>query len=154
SGRAPRASARGISGRCSSRSSGNRSFGGTCNVPVYHSLGKLPRKRHTVFRKPDGGIYQEQLMGNEGITGPASLLYHVYPPTTIWSAGRVKEIKYCPDPDPTLKHRHFRTAGVKEGGSPTLDRVPVLFNHEVAMLFARPDRSDEHFYRNAQADEV
>jgi homogentisate 1,2-dioxygenase len=123
-------------------------------VPVYHTLGTLPRKRHTVFRRPDGGIYQEQLMGNEGFTGPASLLYHVHPPTTILSVGRAKETGYVADPDPTLRHRHFRTAGLPVGGSPTVDRVPLLFNNDVALLFARPDRIDPHFYRNAQADEV
>jgi len=35
-------------------------------MPVYHSLGRIPRKRHIAFRKPDGGLYAEQLMGNEG----------------------------------------------------------------------------------------
>lgn len=123
-------------------------------MPIYHTLGTLPRKRHIAFRKPDGGIYAEQLMGNEGFTGPASLLYHVYPPTTILSVERVRELKYEADPCRTLKHRHFLTAQLPDGGSPTLDRVPLLFNQDVAMLFARPSVQDEHFYRNAQADEV
>ncbi|MEZ4456528.1 MAG: homogentisate 1,2-dioxygenase [Gemmatimonadales bacterium] len=123
-------------------------------MPVYQTLGRMPRKRHTVFRKPDGGIYQEQLVGNEGFTGPASLLYHIYPPTTIKSVRRFRETAYQADPDPTLKHRHFRTARLPDGGSPTLDRVPLLFNDDCALLFARPTTSDQHFYRNAQADEV
>jgi homogentisate 1,2-dioxygenase len=29
-----------------------------------------------------------------------------------------------------------------------------LFNAEVAMLYAEPDREDQHFYRNGQADEL
>jgi homogentisate 1,2-dioxygenase len=123
-------------------------------MPIYHTLGTLPRKRHIAFRKPGGGIYAEQLMGNEGFTGPASLLYHVYPPTTILSVERVRELKYEADPCRTLKHRHFLTAQLPDGGSPTLDRVPLLFNQDVAMLFARPSVQDQHFYRNAQADEV
>jgi homogentisate 1,2-dioxygenase len=123
-------------------------------MPVYRSLGEVPRKRHIVFRKPDGGIYHEQLMGNEGFTGPASLLYHAHPPTTIKSIRRVAETGYRADPDAVLKHRHFRTAELPEGGSPTLDRVPLLFNDDCAMLFSRPTAADSHFYRNAQADEV
>lgn len=123
-------------------------------MPVYHRLGSLPRKRHTVFRRPDGGIYQEQLVGNEGFTGPASLLYHLRPPTTIKSLRRLRETAYEVDPDPTFKHRHFRTAALAEGGSPTLDRTPILFNDDCAILFARPTLADAHFYRNAQADEV
>jgi homogentisate 1,2-dioxygenase len=43
---------------------------------------------------------------------------------------------------------------MKAGGSPTLDRVPLLFNQDVAMLYVEPTKEDEHFYRNAQADEI
>ncbi|HEV8150629.1 MAG TPA: homogentisate 1,2-dioxygenase [Gemmatimonadales bacterium] len=123
-------------------------------MPVYHSLGKIPRKRHLAFRKPDGGLYAEQLVGNEGFTGPASLLYHVHPPTTVLAVQRLGDIVWEPDPDRTLRHRHFLTARLPEGGSPTLDRTPLLFNRDIALLFARPDKADAHFYRNAQADEV
>jgi len=123
-------------------------------MPTYHTLGQIPRKRHIVFRRPDGGLYAEQLMGNEGFTGPSALLYHINPPTTIRSVRRHSEIVWEADPDRTLRHRHFRTARLPVGGSPTLDRTPVLFNSDIAMLFAQPDRMDDHFYRNAQADEV
>ncbi len=123
-------------------------------MPIYHTLGKIPRKRHIAFRKPDGGLYAEELMGNEGFTGPAALLYHVHPPTMVLEAKRLREIRWEADPDKTLKHRHFLTAKVPEGGSPTLDRTPILFNRDVAMLFARPNKQDTHFYKNGQADEV
>ena len=38
-------------------------------MPFYHSLGQIPRKRHIVFRRPDGGLYAEELMGHEGFVG-------------------------------------------------------------------------------------
>ena len=123
-------------------------------MPIYHTLGKIPRKRHIIFRQPNGKLYAEQLVGNEGFTGPSSLLYHVHPPTTVKSARRLRDVKYEADPDRTLKHRHFRTARLKPGGSPTLDRTPILFNDDCAMLYSQPDKQDEHFYRNAQGDEV
>ena len=123
-------------------------------MPTYHSLGSIPRKRHIAFRRPDGGLYAEQLVGNEGFTGPSSLLYHIHPPTTVLSVRRISELVLAADPDRTLRHRHFRTAALPEGGSPTLDRTPILFNADIVMLFARPTKSDSHFYRNAQADEV
>jgi homogentisate 1,2-dioxygenase len=123
-------------------------------MPPYHTLGRIPRKRHIAFRKPDGGLYAEQLMGNEGFTGPSALLYHVHPPTTVKAVRRLRDVVYAADPERTLRHRHFLTARLKRGGSPTLDRVPVLFNKDIAMLFAVPDREDAHFYRNAQGDEV
>jgi homogentisate 1,2-dioxygenase len=123
-------------------------------MPVYHTLGTIPRKRHTILRRPDGKLYTEQLVGNEGFTGPSSLLYHVHPPTTVKSVKRLRDVKYEADPDRTLKHRHFRTARLPRGGSPTLDRTPLLFNDDVAMLYSAPDKQDTHFYRNAQGDEV
>ena len=97
---------------------------------------------------------QDRYAPDEGFTGTASLLYHVYPPTTVKSARRLRETRYEADPDQTLRHRHFRTSQVKRGGSPTLDRVPLLFNNEVAMLYVEPDENDAHFYRNAQSDEL
>ncbi len=121
---------------------------------IYHTLGKIPRKRHIAFRKPNGGIYAEELMGHEGFTGTASLLYHVHPPTTVKCVRRLAETPYEADPDNVLRHRHFLTARARHGGSPTTDRIPLLFNNDAAMLYVEPDVLDEHFYRNAQGDEL
>lgn len=123
-------------------------------MPIYHLQGDVPRKRHTVFRRPDGGLYAEELMGHEGFVGTASLLYHTHPPTTVKSARRVKSIKWEIDTETSLRHRHFRTARAPKGGSPTMDRIPLLFNADIGMLWSEPDANDTHFYRNSQADEV
>jgi len=123
-------------------------------VPFYHTLGQVPRKRHTVFRRPDGGLYSEQLMGNEGFTGPSALLYHIRPPTTVTAVRRLGDTLWEVDHDRALRHRHFRTRQLPTGGSPTLDRIPLLFNHDIAMSWCAPDVEDAHFFRNAQADEV
>jgi len=123
-------------------------------MTIYHKLGSIPAKRHTVFRRPDGGLYAEELMGHEGFTGTSSLLYHTHPPTTVKSVRHLRSMTLDADPDQTLRHRHFLTAKAAPGGSPTLDRIPLLFNQDIAMLYVVPDQQDEHFYRNAQADEV
>ncbi len=123
-------------------------------MPIYHLMGQVPRKRHTVFRRPDGGLYAEELMGHEGFTGTASLLYHIHPPTTVISARRVQPLVWEADTDTSLRHRHFRTAGATKGGSAVLDRVPLLFNADIGMLYVAPDAVEEPFYRNSQADEV
>jgi homogentisate 1,2-dioxygenase len=81
-------------------------------------------------------------------------MYHIHPPTTVKSVRRLREIKFEADPDQTLHHRHFLTSRVKKGGSATLDRIPLLFNQDIAMLYVEPDENDAHFYRNAQADEL
>ena len=122
-------------------------------MPFYHTIGQLPRKRHTVFRRPDGGLYAEELMGHEGFTGASSLLYHIHPPTTVKSARRIRAVVWEADEGTSLRHRHFRTAQATKRGSATLDRIPLLFNSDVAMLYVEPDRSDEPFYRDSQADE-
>ena len=123
-------------------------------MPIYHSLGKVPRKRHTAFRKADGGLFYEELVGNQGFVGPSSLLYHIQQPTQITGVRVVKTFEWRPDPDPTFRHRHFKTAALPASGSLTADRVPILFNADVALSFIQPSRQDDDFYRNAQGDEV
>jgi homogentisate 1,2-dioxygenase len=123
-------------------------------MPFYHVLGEVPRKRHTVFRRPDGGLFAEELMGHEGFVGTSSLLYHTHPPTTVKSARKLRDVVWERDDDTSLRHRHFLTRKARKGGSPTMDRVPILFNADIAMLYVEPDELDAHFYRNSQADEV
>ena len=95
-------------------------------MPYYHTLGKIPRKRHIAFLKPDGSVYHEQLVGIEGFTGPAALLYHIHPPTTVTSVRRLRETPYLASDDKTLKHRHFKTAGVPRRESDARSRPDAL----------------------------
>ncbi len=52
-------------------------------MPIYHKLGQMPSKRHTVFQSNNGNHYYEQLFGTEGFHGMSSLLYHVHRPTQV-----------------------------------------------------------------------
>lgn len=123
-------------------------------MPIYQQRGQLPRKRHVVFRQPDGSLHPEELIGNKGFTGPSSLLYHLRQPTTVKSVRGLGDLRWESDPDRTLRHRHFRAARLKGGPSPVLDRVPLLFNADVALSLATPERGDDFFYRNGQGDEL
>ena len=123
-------------------------------MPIYQQLGRVPRKRHIAFRSADGRLLGEELIGNEGFTGPASLLYHLHPPTAVKSVRRLRCLDWQPEPDRLLKHRHFRTAALATGPSLIFDRLPLLFNNDVAIGFARPAGSEDVFYRNAQGDEI
>jgi homogentisate 1,2-dioxygenase len=123
-------------------------------MPIYHRLGEVPSKRHSVFRRSDGGLYAEELMGNKGFVGPSSLLYHIQRPTQVLRVQDFKELHWTAEPHRMLRHRHFRTSGLSPGPSPTTDRVPLLFNNDVALSLACPQQDDSHFYRNAQGDEV
>ena len=53
----------------------------------YYSLGKIPSKRHTQYRKPDGTLYSEELFSTEGFSDMYSLLYRCNPPTQIVQVG-------------------------------------------------------------------
>ena len=55
-------------------------------MPYYRAVGQIPRKRHTQFRRPDGGLYAEELMGIEGFSHDSALLYHRHLPTAIVAA--------------------------------------------------------------------
>lgn len=121
----------------------------------YHKLGKIPQKRHTAFRKKDGSIYQEQLMGNLGFSGIKSLLYSLRPPTTLQHVERIKSLHWEVDPDPTLRLRHLRPHRLQStGASAVINRVPIVFNDDVAVSIARPFVEDQFFYRNGEGDEV
>src|SRR4051794_4524286 len=52
----------------------------------YRQGGGGPRKRHTQFRGPDGGLYSEELMGEEGFSSDSSLLYHSGIPSALVDA--------------------------------------------------------------------
>jgi homogentisate 1,2-dioxygenase len=124
-------------------------------MPFYHHLGTVPRKRHTVFAKESGGIHDEELVGNLGFGGLQSLLYHIHRPTSLTEIRRVAEIAWAPDPDRTLRMRHFRAHRLPAAGSsPVTGRTPLLFNREVAISIVRPTETDEFFYRNSQGDEI
>ena len=49
----------------------------------YRSVGEIPPKRHTQFRRPDGGLYYEELVGEEGFFSDSSLLYHHHLPSAL-----------------------------------------------------------------------
>jgi homogentisate 1,2-dioxygenase len=123
-------------------------------MPIYHRLGEVPRKRHVALRKEDGGIHYEELVGNKGFTGPSSLLYHLRLPTALKGVKTLRGLAWAAEPERVVRHRHFRTAGLSTGPSPVLDRVPLLFNSDVALSLVRPEKGDAFFYRNGQGDEI
>ncbi len=81
-------------------------------MPYYRVAGEVPGKRHVRFRRPDGGLYAEELMGEEGFVSDSSLLYHVHPPTAIVKSegsGRRRRPSRARRRNHPLMPRHFRT---------------------------------------------
>ena len=123
-------------------------------MPFYHKLGQIPHKRHTQFRKPDGGLYREEVMGLEGFSGLQSILYHHYLPPRVVNVEDMgsTEVEYS-DFGP-IRHRAFATSNAPEGGDPVSARRVLLGNNDVTLGISRPSASMDYYYRNAQAYEV
>jgi homogentisate 1,2-dioxygenase len=122
----------------------------------YYRLGIIPPKKHTQFRKPDGSLYAEQLVGTLGFHGVSSLLYHHHPPTQVSRIG--EPVPYAPTKaeNRPLAASHLQTLNLKETGSDYLSaRKTLLFNNDCAISICRPaERQMDYYYKNALADEV
>ncbi len=123
-------------------------------MPSYRTLGQIPPKRHTQFRKPDGSLYAEELFGEEGFSGCFSLLYHQYPPTRVTRIERYGEVCRQEWPQDIHRHHHFRTTNLEPGGDPITGRHLLMYNNDCAMSVAEPTQKMDYFYRNAMGDEV
>src|ERR1700712_4311778 len=110
-------------------------------MAYYRSVGSVPPKRHTQHRDPDGHLYYEELMGEEGFSADSSLLYHRGVPSGIVDS----QIWELPDqsrtPNHPLQPRHLKLHGLfpdagegsaDEGGAcPVEGRRMVLGNNDV-----------------------
>jgi len=123
-------------------------------MPFYHRLGTIPAKRHTQFRKPDGTLYREELMGTKGFSGIASLLYHAHPPTQVARVEKLRDYHLEAEEQGPLRHRHFLTRQLPTGGDPIDGRQVLLFNDDVSIGVCTPDAPMDYFYRNSDCDEV
>lgn len=124
-------------------------------MPIYHKLGSIPPKRHTIFNKPNGDLYYEQLFGTIGFDGMASLSYHHHRPTMINEIGKTIDVK----PKIAVAENIHSRKLISFDVAPNLDylqsRTPLLVNSDVIISVAAPSQSlTSYFYKNADADEV
>ncbi|MBU2696207.1 homogentisate 1,2-dioxygenase [Pimelobacter sp. 30-1] len=124
-------------------------------MAYYRQVGEVPQKRHTQFRDPDGRLYYEELMGEEGFSSDSSLLYHRGVPSAISSA----EVWELPDqtrvPNHPLKPRHLRLHDLTTGTDAVTDRRLVLGNADVRISYVTTGGHESRtpLYRNAIGDE-
>jgi homogentisate 1,2-dioxygenase len=124
-------------------------------MPIYHKLGKFPQKRHTQFRKEDGGLYYEQLFGTIGFAGMSSLLYQVQRPTRIHNIGEA--VPFTPEIliEKNITPRRFLGFKIKPEDDYLSSRKYVLANNDIHISLAAPQKSlRNYFYKNADADEM
>jgi homogentisate 1,2-dioxygenase len=124
-------------------------------MPIYHSLGKIPAKRHTTFYKESGELHYEQLFGTEGFSGMSSLLYHLHRPTQIKSISAPVDVTPKAAVYHNIEPRMLSSFNVAPQDDFLESRTVMLFNNDLHISVAAPRKSlTEYFYKNADADEV
>ena len=115
----------------------------------YHTLGTIPHKRHTQFRKPDGELYSEQLFSTEGFSNDYSILYHTHPPTQIIKTDEPVNVQPKIAEEKMLKHRSLEGFNIKPEKDYLQSRKAVLVNNDCHIVLAAPQQSmTDYFYKN------
>jgi homogentisate 1,2-dioxygenase len=126
-------------------------------MPYYRRAGSVPPKRHTQHRRPDGSLYREELMGEDGFSSDSSLLYHHHVPSALVAA-RVWEL---PDQrtvaNVPLLPRHLKLHELFAGmdwkqADPVTGRRLVLGNADVRISYVAAGEASP-LYRDAVGDE-
>ncbi len=123
-------------------------------MPFYHKLGNIPHKRHTQFKKADGKLYREEVMGLEGFSSIQSILYHHFLPPRVKMTEDLGPAKPEYVDFGAIRHRAFATDQTPLGPDPLTARIPLLGNNDVILGISRAKDSMDFFYRNSQAYET
>lgn len=124
-------------------------------MSFYQRSGSIPRKRHTVFRRGDKHLYQEELVGTEGFSSAASLVYHLYPPTMVKSLGEPFSVKPEAGMEESLRALSFLGIDVKPREDYLESRTVFFFNDDMLIGIASPVKSmNDYFFKNADSDEL
>lgn len=124
-------------------------------MPIYHKLGKLPSKRHTQFKKPNGDLYYEQLFGTIGFDGMSTLLYEINRPTMVKEILSEKDVAPKVVIEKGMKARLLKGFDIPSKSDFLESRIPLLVNKDIHIGLAAPKTSlRNYFYKNADADEM
>ncbi len=126
-------------------------------MTYYQRRGSIPAKRHTQHRRADGGLYYEELVGEEGFSSDSSLLYHREIPSSIVDARAWVLPELSTVPNAPLLPRHLRLPELfKDVDAATTDPVTgrrlVLGNADVRISYVAGVAASP-LYRNALGDE-
>ncbi len=124
-------------------------------MPHYRAVGDIPRKRHTQFRRPDGGLYAEELMGQEGFSSESALLYHRHLPTAVVAIEKGHDPSGELRPNHPLTPRHVRAHKIAVG--PDDDAVSgrkLMFGNSDVRISYCVASAASPLYRNGTGDEL
>jgi len=124
-------------------------------MPVYRQVGKIPHKRHIVFRQDNGSLYHEELFGTEGFGGISSLVYHLYPPTMVKEKGQPYSIRPEVAIEDNLQNRSYLGFDAAPENDYIKSRKVLFVNDDMHIGVASPKKSfDNYFFKNVDADEM
>jgi homogentisate 1,2-dioxygenase len=126
-------------------------------MAYYRSAGSIPRKRHTQHRTLTGGLYYEELVGEEGFSSDSSLLYHRGVPSAIVDATPWELPDQTLTENRPLLPRHLKLHTLFADGDPknadvVTGRRLVLGNGDVRISYVTAGQPSP-LYRNAVGDE-
>ncbi|WP_067811944.1 homogentisate 1,2-dioxygenase [Actinomadura kijaniata] len=126
-------------------------------MAFYQRVGDVPPKRHTQHRTPEGGLYFEELMGEEGFSSDSSLLYHRHIPSAIVDATPWELPDLTTVPNHPLKPRHLKTHDLFaeqewKGSDAVTSRRLLLGNSDVRISYVAAGEASP-LYRNGIGDE-
>ncbi len=124
-------------------------------MAYYISQGKIPHKRHTIFKKENGDFIYEQLFGNEGFSGKSSLLYHLNRPTQINSIGESLDLRPKAAVNFNILPRKLEGFLIPQKDDFIDSKTCLFFNNSIEIGMAFPKKSTTaYFLKNADADEL
>ena len=126
-------------------------------MAYYRQVGEIPPKRHTQFRQPDGSLYAEELVGEEGFSSDSSLLYHRRLPSAIVDSRPWQLPELGTSLNSPLLPRHLRLHDLFPGeehkaADVVTGRRLVLGNQDVRLSYVVASETSP-LYRNAVGDE-
>jgi homogentisate 1,2-dioxygenase len=124
-------------------------------MPVYQRQGKIPAKRHVVFRSPEGALYHEELFGTEGFSGNSSLVYHLNPPTMVKELGEPWSMRPEIAIEDNLRALSFTSFDIPPADDYLESRKTLFVNDDLSVGISRPRKSmTAYFFKNADCDEL
>ena len=124
-------------------------------MPFYHTLGKIPHKRHTIFKNGGEKHHYEQLFGTVGFDGMSSLLYHVHRPTQVSKIVGKRDVTPKIAEDKNMRSLRLHGFKVDPVADHIESRKTILTNSDVSIQLAAPTNlKEDYFYKNADCDEL
>jgi homogentisate 1,2-dioxygenase len=127
-------------------------------MAYYRKVGDVPAKRHTRFDNGSGGIFYEELVGEEGFSSDSSLLYHRYIPSEVGSAAPWELPDQTLVANAPLLPRHYKLHELFPGEAGKAQdvvtgRALVLGNADIRISYVVAGEASP-LYRNAIGDEL